>query len=302
MTSCIWVTGAAGFTGRHLIDYLRRAYPDEPVVALGRNAPPPASAGSNITWVQADVTDPDRLIEVAGQYPPKWVFHFAALMPPADEAAMWHINVAGTHGLISALFFKKCFDTRILLVGSAAEYSHNDTGYYTEAEPCIGYSAYGKVKSAQSMLALQMGWVSQLDVIVARPFNLVGPGLSANLIAGKLSAELERGKGRITLGNIHSQRDFLDVRDAVRAYCLLLEKGRAGQAYNVCSGSPTSIETLVTLAAEVLGVVAQISVDENLFRQKDLDRVYGSNQLICRETGWRPEISLRQSLTDMMER
>lgn len=297
MTAHVWVTGAAGFTGRHLIDCLREKYPAYSIIGLGRAEP--SQHGCDI-WIDLDITQTEQLISAAKQYPPVWVFHLAAVMPPANEVDMWHTNLAGTHSLLSALYSSGNSRTRVLCVGSAAEYTHKDTGCYSESDPVIGFTPYGKVKSAQTLLALKMGEAMNCDVLVARPFNLVGPGLSENLIAGKLCRDIKQSDGRITLGNVHSERDFLDIRDAVRAYCLILEHGQAQQSYNVCTGVPVKIKDLVETAAAVLGVTLKLSIDESLFRSKDLDRVFGENKRLCQTTGWQPQISLKQSLIDML--
>lgn len=294
----IWITGACGFTGKHLISYIRKAGYLVHIIAIGRSE----ECASNVDeYVKIDLTNSSALLELAKKSPPKWVFHLAGILPSGAEAMLWHSNVGGTYNLINSLYQAGCKDVRILSVGSAAEYVSNATGFYTENSQVGGISSYGHSKAAQSMLALSAGKNANIDIIIARTFNLVGPGLPRNFVVGAICAQLVDGKKSLTLGNVEAKRDFVDIRDVVKAYWNLLESAKADQVYNVCSGRPTSIKEVVDIAAKIVNLEAEIDIDYTLFRTGDFDCSYGNPEKIKKEVGWVTETSIESSIKDMID-
>ena len=138
--------------------------------------------------------------------------------------------------------------------------------------------------------------------MVARPFNLVGPELPSTLVSGGLCQQFaQEGCGdEILIGNMDSERDFVDVRDAVAAYWSIAVKGVAGQAYNVCSAAPTSIRRLVELLADITASSRAVRVDPHRVRENDVPVCYGDNTKLTQATGWQPSIPLRESLAAML--
>ena len=299
MNQRIWVTGATGYTGRFLARYLAEtAAPGTRIVATCRSLPSPGEPG--ITYHVLDLIQPSSIRELAFDEPPDLVFHLAGQAPPSSDSALWHNNVGGTVNLLRELYAAGCRATNILCVGSAAEYLSTRDGLMTEDSPAGGETVYGRSKWSQTTLALVLGLELGFDVKIARPFNIVGPGLPARLVAGRicrLYADPEVHTMR--MGNIRSERDFVDVRDVVRAYWLIAAKGETGQIYNICSGQPMSIEALLELFFTAGNLRKRITVDEAALRVVDLDRVYGSNEKI-RRLGWEPEFSLAESVADML--
>ncbi len=146
-----------------------------------------------------------------------------------------------------------------------------------------------------------------LDIVMTRSFNQVGPGQRDTFVVPsfvrQLLAARSAGEGvaRVKAGDLSIVRDFLDVRDAVAAYLALLDKGRAGEVYNVCSGTGRRLDEVLRLAAEVVGVAVETEVDPQLVRPADNPVIVGDNAKIRRETAWRPLRDLRSSLQDIVE-
>ena len=293
----VWITGACGFTGRHLIDFIRSSQHKVYILAIDRFA----ECSSDVDlYVQLDITNASAVLDLAMQFPPQKIFHLAGVLPPSDESTMWQVNVGGVYTIINGLYQAKCKGTRLLSIGSAAEYLPNPSGFYTEESKVGGNSSYGITKAAQSMLALIAGERGGVDVIIARTFNLIGPGLSRNLVAGKICSELITGNINLTLGNIEAKRDFVDIRDAVKAYWSLMNSATPNSVYNICSGIAVSIKEVVSIASKVLNLEAVIEIDKNLIRKYDFDCSYGDPQKIYQEIAWRPEIPIEISIRDMI--
>jgi GDP-4-dehydro-6-deoxy-D-mannose reductase len=144
-----------------------------------------------------------------------------------------------------------------------------------------------------------------LEVMEARPFNHIGPGQELGFVVPDFAAQIAKiNKGQqpnvMQVGNLEAQRDFADVRDVARAYRLLAEKGKPGEAYLICSGQAVSIHLLLTTLVELAGVEVKIESDLTRMRPSDTPCLYASFAKIEKDCGWRPEIGLRQSLGDAL--
>jgi GDP-4-dehydro-6-deoxy-D-mannose reductase len=293
----IWITGAAGFSGRHLVRFLR-ALP-APLHLVGFDLRLEAPEGLD-SYHQVDLADGAKLRELAEGQPPDRVIHLAGLLPPAAEADLWRVNVGGTLNLLHALANARARTVRFVTVGSAAEYTGISGRRIRETHPTGGSSPYGRTKWAQSTLALAFGAEAGLKVMVARTFNLIGPGTPQSLVPGALCAQFSNGQHEIKVGNLTTERDFIDIRDAVAAYWTICEKGKPGNIYNVCTGKAASIRTLVELFRECSSSPKRIQEEASRVRQNDLNRVCGDNTKL-RALGCGARISLKQSVRDMLE-
>lgn len=230
---------------------------------------------------------------------PDIVIHLAGLMPPASEDAMRRVNVEGSVYLAEAL---KSLNKKIKLVsaGSAAEYLPSEIAI-NENSPIGGLSPYGRTKSEQSSALLECAALSKLSVVIARPFNLLGPGLSKNLVAGGLCQQfIETGveQGFIApRGPVDSIRDFIDVRDVVAAYWLLAESTEEG-VFNVCSGEGQTINALIAVLEKGFGCQVEVRPDYDAAMKPDIS--IGNCERL-RGLGWKPSVSFEASLLAMVE-
>ena len=291
----VWITGAAGFSGRHLIRFLREL--PEPLRLVGFDLRPEVPEGLD-AYHAVDLGDGAKLRELAEGETPDRVIHLAGVLPPAPEPDLWRVNVGGTLNLLHALAGAKAFP-RFVTVGSAAEYTHFTSRRIREDHSAGGNSPYGRTKWAQSMLALAFGEQSGMKVMVARTFNLIGPGTPLSLVPGALCAQFMNDETEVKVGNLKPERDFIDIRDAVAAYWTICEKGMAGHIYNVATGKTASIQTLVELFRQCSPTPKRIRKEAARSRKNDLNRVCGDNTRLL-ALGCRPRISLKQSVCDML--
>jgi len=246
-----------------------------------------------------DLGDAAKLRELAESQTPERVIHLAGILPPAAEADLWRVNVAGTLNLLQALDAAKNPALRFVTVGSAAEYTNYGTERIRETHSAGGASPYGRTKWAQSTLALAFGAERKMKVMVARTFNLIGPGTPLSLVPGALCAQFLNGESEVKVGNLKPERDFIDIRDAVAAYWAICEKGTPGNIYNVCTGKTASIKTLVELFRKNAPVAKRVQQEAARARKNDFNRVCGDNRKLL-ALGCRAKISLKQSVCDML--
>jgi len=298
LKAIVWITGVAGFTGRHLVAHLR-GLPDQPRIIGIDHAE--GNYGEVDSYHRIDLSETDELADLARTEHPSWVIHLAGAMPPANEEQMWKINAGCTVSILRALSFAGCNTTRVLSIGSAAEYLPQRSAL-TEDSPCGGASLYGAIKWAQSLLALNIGRSLGIPTMVARPFNLIGSGLPTNLVLGWLCYQFSNpGKlEEIVIGNLESARDFVDIRDAVAAYWLVVTRGAPGDIYNVCTEKLTSIRQLIDMLCHITGKNPLIRVDPSRLKSSDPSVCYGSYSKLEQATGWRPRIKLKDSLTEIV--
>jgi GDP-4-dehydro-6-deoxy-D-mannose reductase len=194
---------------------------------------------------------------------------------------------------------------RVVTIGSAAELGSTGAARLPVSEDaaCDPDSAYGRSKWEVTRLALTEPADGPLQIMVARPFNLVGPGLSAQLSLGNFARQIAaaaRGEMHtVRCGPLDTRRDFVDVRDAVRAYVALAHSGRPGQLYNVCVGRSYRLGRLLDTLVALAHVKVRVVCDSQP-RPGDLKDIYGDHAKITRELGWQPAISIEHSLADLL--
>ncbi|MDX1694008.1 MAG: NAD(P)-dependent oxidoreductase [Ketobacteraceae bacterium] len=297
MPDCIWVTGASGFIGRHLVNRLRQSAQYK-VVALTRQTTFVENADHTY---QVDITETDQLKSIVEAHRPVGIYHLAGMLPPADEPDMFRVNVQGTYSLLHALYSAGSVATTVLMLGSAAEYMPREDGYYDEGCEIGGGTPYGRSKSAQTILGISTAKRFGIDLRIARPFNLLGAGLPSALVAGNICAQLSAGKTTLRLGNVASARDFVDVRDAIEAFIKIYDSGEPYEIYNVATGKAVTIVELVEEAGRVFGVSPEILSDTWLVKKQDFNIAYGNPDKLKTSVGWKPERSLADAIKSMAD-
>jgi GDP-4-dehydro-6-deoxy-D-mannose reductase len=259
-----------------------------------------------------DMRDRDRLRAAIRRTSPDAVFHLAGLsFPPqsfAEPDMTYAVNFLGTVDLLGAVL-DHAPRARVVCVTTGQVYGAADDPNglpLTEVHPLRPLTPYAVAKAAADLAAYQFFRAHGLDVIRARPFNYTGPGQSAQFVCSEFAraiAAAERGSGERTLrvGDLAVERDFSDVRDVVCGYVALVERGAAGEAYNLASGSATSVRAILDQLRELARVDVQVEHDSSKVRRNDVSRIVGSIAKIRDTVGWRPEIPLRQTLADLLE-
>ncbi len=299
----VLITGASGFVGAHLGSYFNEIGQSW----WGLDRVIPASFQNTSNFWEADLGDAVGLLEMIRKIRPTHVFHLAGLLGSASYEALYQANVIGTANLLEAIRAADA-STWVLISSSSGVYGATKPEQNPLTEDCstLPVSHYGASKLAQETVGQQYYHAYGLPVIIARAFNLVGPGLSQVLLASSLArqiAAVESGRtnGPIRVGNLWPRRDYVDVRDLVKAYVALMTAGQPGWAYNVCRGRSYSVQECVDI---LLGLARQpVTVEQHpdhVRREEIADQV-GNPGRLYQATGWQAVISLEQSLTDLLD-
>ena len=305
MTRCALITGAAGFVGRHLANHLL----DQGLAVHGLDRPcVPMPADLHIDWYPCDVTNVAQVIAVVGQVQPDYIFHLAALIKSESLTDLLAVNVLGTQNVLDALVAARP-EARVLVTGSCAEYGAPLPGELPirESNPLRPLSPYGVSKVAQSLLAAQYVYRHDLTVIRTRTFNLTGPGEPETLVCSafaKQIAAIEKtgAPGTMRVGNLSAQRDLVDVRDAVRAYWLLVQHGQPGEVYNVCCGRAVYIRDVLEILLGLARVAVGVDLASSDRARMDVPMQQGNPEKLESTTHWSPGIPLKQSLQELLDK
>lgn len=283
------LTGASGFVGGFVQQATR-------CVAL------------TLAGKEVDLRDAHAVTDALSRIRPDAVLHLAAqtFVPRSFENPMetFEINFLGTYNLLAALK-KAGFTGRLLLVSSGDVYGSVAPEQLPITEELLPRprNPYAVSKVAAEALCFQWNETAGFETIVARPFNHIGPGQREDFVISafaKQIAEIKHGSkpAVIEVGDLDVTRDFLDVRDVVQAYLLLLREGRGGQIYNICSSTECSIRSLLEKMLKLAEVQAEIRSNPAKFRPSEQRRVVGDASKLRRHTGWQPTYAIEQTLAD----
>lgn len=294
------MTGAGGFVGQHLVAHLRTCGDD--VTLTDR------FVGVDDTRA-VDICDFGAFRDLAADIEPEVVYHLAG---DADVGGSWdhpldtfHANAVGTLTVLTACR-SAAPKARVLCVSSADVYGRvpQDELPITELRPMAPVSPYAASKVAADLVALQAWLGHGQETVRVRAFNHLGPGQSnrfvAPAVAERIVAAERSGQQAVAAGNLTPRRDVTDVRDVVRAYRLLAERGSPGEAYNVCSGTDVSVGELIDQLIALSDADLRVEPDPTLQRPVDTPVLRGDHSKLTAATGWLPEIPLVQTLTDLL--
>jgi len=308
----VLVTGAGGFVAGHLLDFLRAEHPETELFGLVRpHGTAPGPAGGAITVLEADLNDPASLEPVLDAVTPDRIVHLAGQssvhLSWIDPGGTLRTNVLGIVHLLDAVR-RRGLAPSVLVVGSAEEYGMVDPADLPLREdmPLRPSSPYAVSKVAQGLLALQYGPAGGLRILRTRTFHHTGPGRGETFAESSFArqiAEIEAGKRPpvLQVGNLDAVRDYSDVRDVVRAYWALLDRGEAGEVYNVCSGRGRRIRDLLEVLLAASGAKVEVRVDKDRLRPSDVPALVGDPARLRAATGWQPRVSLEDSLRELLQ-
>ncbi len=309
------ITGFSGFVSGHFLQYLDQQEESATVLGLDINEPEFDAKGFRhikCDFERIDLLDEEKIQNVIRRFEPTYILHLAAYSSVSfswkNPILSFQNNTNIFLNLIEAVRLLK-LNTRILSIGSSEEY-----GTVTEKDlplredmPSKPVSPYAVARVSQEMLSQVYAKGYNVDVVITRSFNHIGPGQKDIFVVSSFAKRLAEAAIRkskteeIVAGDLGIVRDFTDVRDVVCAYFLLLKKGRAGEAYNVCSGRGVTLREVLYMMGDHLGIKVRTRTDAQLVRPQDNRMIIGSNQKIRGEVGWQPEITLEQALKDVLE-
>ena len=309
------ITGAAGFVGQWLCRALLAAGWD--VVGAGVAAQPPDGILTDderrsVRWLLADVRNQADVARIVGYTRPDAVFHLAGVtfVPDAqgDPLLAHEINVLGAARLLHEIRTKKRggeIDPVVLIVGSAEQYGIGEPERLrVETDAQAPVTVYAASKAAQEIVALEAARSDGVRVVATRSFNHSGVGQAEHFL---LPALVRRARAiragaepHLRIGNAETVRDFLHVRDVVRAYLLLVDHGKAGEVYNVCSGRGERVRNLAARILIAVGADAEVEVDPSLVRRVEIPWLVGDATKLRDTTGWTPSFTCDDIIADLI--
>jgi GDP-4-dehydro-6-deoxy-D-mannose reductase len=304
----VLITGAAGFVGRHAVELCAERGAE--VVALGRRSPDRPGVPEPVdAYLQVDLREPERAATAIADALPDRLFHLAALASVArsweDPLAALRDNYLITANVLEAVRIHRP-ECAVLIACSGEQYGLPERLPVDEDAPLRPRSPYAAGKAAADMLAGFYADAHGLRVFRTRAFNHAGPGQAATYVASGIARQIasaERSGAEevtVTTGNVKVRRDFLDVRDVVRAYWSTLEHAEPG-VYNVCSGRATAVADILAAFAQQTALKVDQRTDPRLLRRNEVMEVFGSNEKLTHATPWTPEYDLSRTLGDSLE-
>jgi|LSQX01.2.fsa_nt_gb GDP-4-dehydro-6-deoxy-D-mannose reductase len=291
------IFGANSFSGRHLATRLADI-PDVQVFGTDITA----EAGPFDKYAIVDIGNREQVDRIVNEVQPNWVFNLVGLVNGSAKD-IYQTNVMGTVNLLESVM-ALVPAAGVLLVGSSAEYGPvtNENLPVTEEQECKPVGAYGTSKLAATIIGQSYTRQYNLKIVIARPFNIIGAGIPERLVLGAI---LNRAKKELTIprepvvkvGNLESQRDFVDVADVVEAYIAMLQSENWGEVFNLCSGKPYPVSGVVEMALAKSPQAIKIEIDPALSRPVDLPVLYGSYKKASKAFGFRPKISIEESVS-----
>ena len=309
------ITGFTGFVSQHFLDLLNKEEPGSIVLGIDKNSPDfnfSTFPDLTISFENIDLLNRAATDKIIDSFQPEYVLHLASV---SSVAQSWHTPldsfVNNTNiflNLVEQIRLKQ-LRCRILSVGSSEEFGEVTELELplTEEHPLKPLSPYAVARVSQEMLSKIYADGYSMDIVMTRSFNHIGPGQRDVFVISSFAKQLVQlskepfATKTITTGNLAVIRDFVDVRDVVRAYYLLLKSGRRGEVYNICSGKGIVLKDIISTMSELLDINVNTLVNPALIRPNENKKVIGSYQKIKTELGWQPEIDTKKSLADIIQ-
>lgn len=309
------ITGFSGFVSRHFLDFLDTRETHASVLGIDMHDPTFDLHGYHrltCSFERLDLLYDKRAQEVIYNFQPDYILHLASY---SSVMFSWKSPVLSfqnnTNIFLNLLEIVRALDAdvRILSIGSSEEYGNVSDKELPlrEDQPLRPVSPYAVARVSQEMLSRVYVEGYGLDIVITRSFNHIGPGQNEIFVVSSFAKQLaeasRNGWSKLAMrtGDLSIVRDFTDVRDVVKAYHLLLTKGRKGEVYNVCSGRGVSLSEILSMMSEKTGIELMQTTEPKLVRPSDNRAIVGSNQKILVEVGWKPEILLDTALDDILE-
>ncbi len=309
----VLITGATGFVGKYLIDHLVEignseifgtSYVDSDLSQFSKQ--------KNVKIKKVDLTSFDQTKNLIDDIKPDQIYHLAALTSPADSftdgTRVILSNIGIQMNLLNAVRGSKLDKTRVLIVSSGEVYGMVDQSDLpineeTKMRPA---NPYAVSKIAQDYLALQYHLSYKMNIVRIRPFNHTGPGQTDTFVVPAFArqiAEIEKGQKDpvIKVGSLDAKRDFSDVRDVVRGYVLLMEKGESGEVYNLGSGKSLKIQSILDTLLSFSDIKIIVEKDPARMRPIEVPEIYSNFSKVAKATGWKPEIGIEKTLKDTLD-
>lgn len=301
------ITGTAGFVGHYLSQSLLEKYQ---VVGTDLN---PEKPNTKMDYFPGDILDKKFLSNLISKRKPVIIFHLAAKSQTwsRNVEEVFKINMLGTINLYESVLEirqNSDYNPKIFFISSSEVYGNTvDPKNITETSPLFPAKFYSASKVASDRLSYSYSQSEKLDILILRPFTHTGPGQGKGFFVPDIAsqiAQLEKDPEENTLlvGNLEPIRDYLDVRDVVAAYKVVIDKKwTPGDSYNICSGKGVRIEEILNILLKLSSKKLVIKKDPSRLRASDTPVYVGNNQKFVELTSWEPKIPLEQTLGDTLD-
>ena len=308
------ITGFSGFVSRHFIEYMENNEIRAVIKGIDVHYPDMQREGFNhvkFDFDKIDLLDKGKVENIIFEFQPDYILHLASFSSVAFSWKEPNISFQNNTNIFLNLLEavrKLNIVTRILSVGSSEEYGNVEQKDLplTEDHPLNPVSPYAVARVSQELLSKIYTHGYGLDIVITRSFNHIGPFQKDVFVLASFVKQMAHLKlngatnNELVTGNINIVRDFTDVRDIAAAYYLLLNKGKKGEVYNVCSGKGWSLTEIIHILSRILNIDVQAKANVNLFRPDDNMAIIGSNEKLKKELQWEPKYTLEQTLNDMV--
>lgn len=302
------IIGAAGFVGPYLADAIKQTLKCD--VVCTKLAHEMLSI-SDVEVRNLDIMDQDAIYNLLIDEHPYYIFHLAAQSSVANSwknpSLTVDVNIKGALNVMNAIRRLE-YSPRVLMVGSGEEYGHvkpeevpiKETNFLRPG------NIYAATKAAQNMMATIYAEAYNLQLVMTRSFNHMGPRQTSTFVVGDFTSQvvkIEKGlqENTIKVGNLAAKRDFTDVRDVVKGYCALAQFGKSGETYNVGTGHALEIRSILDKIIEISGLQINVEIDPGKLRPVDVPIIEPDITKITNATGWKPAIPLEQTIIDMLQ-
>lgn len=312
------ITGFSGFVSYHFLNYLNSISKGNKTEVLGLDIHEPPNFTSwkfdnlSLRFLSCQLTDKDSVAKAIEDFKPTHILHLAALSSVGqswkDPAFCFINNTSIFLNLVEAMRLHAP-QSHMLCIGSSEEYGAVTSADLPLKEEKIiqPSNPYAVTKMAQE--AIGKCYVDRfgMNIVFTRSFNHIGPRQRDTFVVASFAKQVAQAvveckkELSMTVGNLKIKRDFLDVRDVVRAYYILLTKGNRGEIYNVCSGNSYALSVLIDELSNISNIKITTSVNKDLLRPNDITEICGDNAKIFFDTGWKPEYKISQSLSDILD-
>lgn len=272
MENKILITGAAGFVGKAIVKELLKQ--NCKILALDKKEHDFASA--DVTFSHANLLNVSELKEAIGTFKPTGVIHLAAIASPVygNIAELYDINVHGSENLLDVLQDTSAKGTRVVLTSTAGVYGNSDKQFITESTPYNPQNHYSFSKMIMEYIA--KAYKDDLDIKIIRPFNMIGAGQTENFLVPKLVKAFVTKQPVLSVGNMNTYRDFVDVDFAAKIFCkAVLSPQMEDDVLNICAGHGTSGEDILQMLNGLTGFMPEIEINKEFIRKNEIMRLVG---------------------------
>ncbi|QKJ29405.1 NAD-dependent epimerase/dehydratase family protein [Mucilaginibacter mali] len=302
MKSKILVLGANGFIGKNLASYIAQNHYIDKHVFYFASKSEFAEPVQDINYLRFDFFEPLSLQTILAEVVPDYIINLAGTLDNNDINKCLALNAELSRRVLETIIDLKLEIKKVLFIGSAAEYGANSVIPLSENHELLPITPYGLSKVIQTQYFNYYTRKFKIPANIARTFNIIGRSMSDKLSIGSFIKQINNSKDEdvIFTGNLSSERDYLFINDVLDAFFKILFEGKAGQIYNVCSGSHIAMSKILDSLIKVSGKSITVNVKPELVKKDDIPVSCGDNNKLFKDTGWRQRYKIEEIYDNLL--